>query len=179
MGGKDKGLIEINKKPAVLRALKLIRPFCDHRFISANRNQEAYAKLGAAEVITDLREGYQGPLAGIEALSLALGPLHSCRRVLLLPCDLPRLSAKVPELLLAELDARPEVDIVYASTGSQHHYLCAAIRKPALATLSQHLDQGVRAVRDWYALSSSQALVFGDELTDSFVNMNTPHIDPV
>ena len=177
MGGKDKGLIEVDGQPAVLRALKLLRPFCDHQFISANRNREVYAqlgaKLGANGVIADLRQGYQGPLAGLEALFPALDQLSTCCRIVLLPCDLPRLSATVPRLLLAELDARPKVDIVYASAGNQHHYLCAAIRRPALATLSQHLDQGVRAVRDWYALCSSRVLVFGDDLTDNFVNVNT------
>lgn len=172
MGGKDKGLIDIHGRPAVARALDLLTPVCDTCFISANRNAQRYAKLGIGKVIGDLRPGFQGPLAGIEAILPALGDTPAIETLLLLPCDLPLLSAEVPKQLLEELTARPDKDIIYAQTGSQAHYLCAAVRTKVLANLAEHLDQGDRAVHRWYARCSSAALEFSGDLAKGFVNLN-------
>ncbi|WOJ93927.1 molybdenum cofactor guanylyltransferase [Congregibacter variabilis] len=172
MAGRDKGLMDIHGRPSVAWALALLQPLSDSCFISANRNQKRYAQLGMGEVIGDLRPGFQGPLAGLEAIVPALEATSGAERLLLLPCDLPMLSADVPRRLLEELDARLDTDIIYARTDSQSHYLCAALRTRVLGTLGEQLDQGNRAVHRWYAQCSSAALEFSGELAKGFVNMN-------
>ncbi|MFT4768504.1 MAG: molybdopterin-guanine dinucleotide biosynthesis protein A [Glaciecola sp.] len=173
MGGRDKGLIDVDGRPAVARALELLKPLCDNCFISANRNEDRYASLNMGSVVGDLRADLQGPLAGIEAIIPALTPATECRRLLLLPCDLPQLSGEVPKLLLAELDARPDLDIVYAGTEGQSHYLCAALRAEILKSVRKQLDEGERAVHRWYALHASAVLLFNGVLADGFMNINT------
>lgn len=172
MGGRDKGLMDVQGRPAVARALDLLTPICASCFISANRNKERYAKLGIGEVIGDLRPGFQGPLAGIEAILPVLEATSGIETLLLLPCDLPLLSADVPRQLFEELNAHPGKDIIYAQTGSQPHYLCAALRTKALANLAEQLDKGDKAVHRWYAHCSSAALEFSGDLAKGFVNIN-------
>ncbi|EED32730.1 molybdopterin-guanine dinucleotide biosynthesis protein A [gamma proteobacterium NOR5-3] len=172
MGGRDKGLLDIAGRPAVTRPLELLAPICERCFISANRHQDVYTALGLGEVISDLRPGFQGPLAGMESIFPRLKSVSGTQILLLLPCDLPLLSADVPRQLLRELQARPELDIVYAATESQSHYLCAALRVEILGTLTGHLDRDQRAVHRWYAQCASAALLFDGDLAKGFANIN-------
>lgn len=174
MDGKDKGLLTICGHPAAVRPLALLKPLCDYSFISANRNQERYALLGANAVISDLRPGFEGPLAGIEAAQSVLESLHDVQKLLLLPCDLPFLSQEVPRQLLKALETRPELDIVYASTGGRAHYLCAAMRTRILKNPNDALNQGNRAVHRWYRQEASAELRFYGALAEGFVNINRP-----
>jgi molybdopterin-guanine dinucleotide biosynthesis protein A len=119
-------------------------------------------------VVRDQRPDYPGPLAGIEAVAPAL----TCAVLLVLPCDLPRLSPQVPAQLLAALNEQADVDVVYAETTERQHYLCAAIRTRCLKTVSVSLDQEQRAVWRWYATQSTSTVVFSGAAAEGFVNLN-------
>ncbi|EAQ99361.2 molybdenum cofactor guanylyltransferase [Congregibacter litoralis] len=173
MGGRDKGLLTVDGQPAVSLALSCLEPLCESRFISANRNILRYQNLELGTVLEDLRPALPGPLAGIEALAAALAPDAPYDRLLLLPCDMPRLTAEVPERLLAALDEQEDKEIIYASCGGQAHYLCAALRVSVLDSVSFQLDNADYAVRRWYARRRSAALRFSDALGEQFLNMNS------
>ncbi len=66
MGGADKGWIEFEGMALVERLLPQLARQVDKVIISANRNVERYAALGAPAV-ADLRSDYAGPLAAIAA----------------------------------------------------------------------------------------------------------------
>lgn len=46
MGGKDKGLIELNQKPLIEHVIERLSPQTPRILINANRNQDAYSKFG-------------------------------------------------------------------------------------------------------------------------------------
>ena len=61
MGGQDKGLIKLARKPMIEYVLNAIKPQVDDIIINANRNQTVYEKYGFP-VVADQIEGYCGPL---------------------------------------------------------------------------------------------------------------------
>lgn len=170
LGGREKGLVEFNGVPAVVLAAGILAPICNKVHISANRHLDAYTALGLGPVHRDDREGYQGPLAGLESAGSAAHGAY----LLLLPCDMPRLSGEVPAKLLAPLRDDPTLQLTYARGNGRDHFLCAALRRPALQGLTAFLDEGGRAVRHWYATLRHRAVDFDAPLNAGLRNFNSP-----
>jgi molybdopterin-guanine dinucleotide biosynthesis protein A len=167
-GGRDKGLVVSNGKPLVEHVYERLAPQVGDIIISCNRNISHYKALSTTTV-TDSRAGYQGPLAGIEA---ALPHIRT-DLFIVVPCDSPQL----PTDLVARL-AKPfmeaggeKLDVSFAHDGKRAQYLSAAIRRRCLPALSQFLDQGHRAVRDWYQSMATVSVDFSDQC-DAFSNLN-------
>lgn len=155
VGGRDKGLMSINGVTGVQQAVDLLRPMCRTLYVSANRNLEHYAAIRDVTILRDLRSGFPGPLAALEAAAvMPLSPL-----LLILPNDMPGLSAEVPGRLLARA-REGAIDIVYASDGVREQYLCACVRSRCLQTAGDLLDQGEHKVRQWIATLRSEVLAF-------------------
>ena len=145
IGGRDKGLLPFAGRTAADALLEVLAQHCDRVFISANRHLERYAAMGCAGVIRDGREGFAGPLAGLEAAR----PLLQAERILLLPCDAVGLDGDLPRRLLERLDARPGCDLVFACAGGRDHYLIAALHRRALCSVTEQLEGGRGRVREW------------------------------
>lgn len=73
MGGKDKGLIELNNKPLIQHVIERLSPQTPIILINANRNQQAYAQFG--QVFSDHFSDYPGPMGGIHAVWFTLKPI--------------------------------------------------------------------------------------------------------
>lgn len=170
MHGEEKGLREFRGKPAVAIAADVLAPLCRVVHISANRNLEAYEALDLGPVRADRRDGFQGPLAGVEQLA----PHLQADVLLLLPCDMPLLSGEVPTRLLTVLRSEPELQLTYARGNGRDHFLCAALRRLALQELSAYLDDGHRAVRTWYATLTHRAVDFSPPSSLGLRNFNHP-----
>lgn len=65
MGGQDKGFLSWSGMPLIHHALRRVAGL-PQVLISANRSLDRYRALGH-EVVTDLEEGFAGPLAGLRA----------------------------------------------------------------------------------------------------------------
>ncbi|WP_167854785.1 molybdenum cofactor guanylyltransferase MobA [Mangrovimicrobium sediminis] len=165
-GGQDKGLLPWRGRPLVAWVYERIAAQSDEVLISCNRNREAYARIGCLAP-ADLREGFQGPLAGLEAARNELGGEF----ILLAPCDMPDLPVDLASALGQALDTHPEVQAAYASAGGDNHYLCALLRRNCLATLPSFLDAGGRAVRHWYAQIGAVSVAM-DTQASQFTNLN-------
>lgn len=96
VGGQDKGLLEWQGQPLIAHLHQLARPLTDDLIISCNRNHERYA-LYADQQVSDDNPDFPGPLAGIRAGLFAARHEH----LLILPCDVPQIDAR----LLADLRA--------------------------------------------------------------------------
>ena len=82
MGGIDKGLVEFKGVAMAKRIADMLSKQCDKVIINANRNQSVYAEFGY-EVVSDLIDGYQGPLSGfLSGLRAA-----STNWLITAPCD--------------------------------------------------------------------------------------------
>lgn len=145
-----------------------LRPQVGSLLVSCNRNSDYYATLADATV-TDRRPDLQGPLAGIEAAI----PHIAGEFLIVVPCDTPLLPTDLVKRLLAALESKEgaTADISYAHDGEREQYLCAAIHVRVIPTLTAFLDQGHRAVRQWYAQHRCRAVDFASQ-ADCFANFN-------
>ena len=169
-GGRDKGLVLWRGKPLVAHTVARVRPQVKTLLISCNRNPKEYNKLVADPVI-DLREDYQGPLAGLEA---AIDRVTT-EYLLLAACDVPELPLDLGSRLYHKLnsDASRQYNVCVPWDGEREQYLCALIRRSALASLGDFLDGGGRAVRLWYR-AQHYTVVDCSDCPSSFQNINRP-----
>lgn len=146
VNGQDKGLIEWQGQSLVSHVYNRIAPQVRSTIISCNRNIHRYREL--APTVSDIREGLEGPLAGIEAAT----SLITTDYLLVVGCDTPNLPPNLAELLLQPLiETHSLYDIAYAHDGHRPHYLCAVIRSSRLQGVEYALDHDIRAVKRWYA----------------------------
>jgi molybdopterin-guanine dinucleotide biosynthesis protein A len=168
MGGQDKGLLSWQGKPLVSHVATRLKAQTSALIISCNRNIDKYESLGFP-VVEDQRNGFEGPLAGIEAARSMLKTHY----VAVVACDTPLLPIDlVPRLLTAmstEVETAP--DISFAHDGQREQYLCALIKTECLSGLSDFLQQGHRAVKHWYRQNPYVSVDFSDEY-GSFRNYN-------
>lgn len=161
MDGADKGLLDWQGRPLYQQVLaQFDHGAVEQIYLSANRHQSRYAQSGLA-VLSDLRSGFHGPLAGIEAALCASRPDW----LLVLPCDVPQLPA---DLLARLWAARHLAPIVRARCAERSHPVIALLRGSLLPALSAALDAGERAVGRWQAAQGVVEVAF----THSFPNIN-------
>lgn len=167
VGGRDKGLISWAGKPLVQHVVERIGPQVDTMIISCNRNCAQYRQFAAATV-PDLRPGHAGPLAGLEAAY----PRIATDLLMLVSCDTPQLPENLAlRLTRALLQSSTKVEICYAHDGDHAHYLCAVMRRACLVSVTDFLDGGGRAVRDWFHSRGARAVDFSDS-REAFLNIN-------
>ncbi|MFT4823617.1 MAG: molybdopterin-guanine dinucleotide biosynthesis protein A [Halioglobus sp.] len=167
--GQDKGLLSWRGKKLIEHVADRLAPQVGELIISCNRNIPAYSEIGDIRV-QDSRADFQGPLAGIEAAME-----HVKTDVLVVvACDNPLL----PLDLVERLNEAPPVNntaralISYAHDGKREHYLCCAIRTSLYPSLTSYLEDGNRAVRDWFGQHLAAPVDFSDQ-PEAFVNFNS------
>lgn len=169
MGSIDKGLQSFLGKPLFLHAAERLKPQVASIFISANRNENQYAKAGLT-VLPDTPPVFAGPLAGFAA-GLAHCPTPY---LLVVPCDSPFF----PDNLASELGAallEDNTEAAIAATGqtpslSLQPVFCL-IKKEILPHLEAFLATGQHKIAAWYATLKTSLVSFPDE--SAFDNINT------
>ena len=167
VGHRDKGLICWRGKPLVAHVADSLRPQVNGLIVSCNRNMWRYREF-APTVLPDRRNGYQGPLAGLEAAAACIATDY----VAIAPCDTPLLPSDLVKRLLTALTVSESANISYAHDGHRSQYLCAMIRRHCLTTLGAFLDDDHRAVKAWYRQHACVVVDFSDCAT-SFRNYNS------
>lgn len=167
-GHRDKGLIHWQGKPLIAHVVANLAPQVGELLISCNRNFPLY-EIFAARTVGDIRQDFQGPLAGLESAASHV----STKLLVVVCCDMPLLPADLVRRLLAPLCAPEEnaPQITYAHDGTRAQYLCAAMTRASLSSLSGFLDDGHRAVKDWYRNRNAVAVDFSDRAA-CFSNYN-------
>ena len=164
-GGVDKGWVNWRGKSMIEHLLQQFGKQSASVIVSANRNLEAYRALGVT-VVTDLRAGFPGPLAGLEA---ALAAVETECQVIL-PCDMPLLPADLPQRLIQARQDDTKISVAHDGIRQQH--LCMALNgKYWRENLSAWLDQGGRSVHGWLA-DKPLCMVSCADAGDAFINLN-------
>jgi len=166
MGGVDKGWVELDGKPLIVRAIERFGPQVNELFVSANRERERYETLGYP-IVPDIVQGFAGPLAGLHAALRTARTewLASC------PCDSPWLPTDlVARLRRACVTAGAQVAV--ARTASGAHPVFALVQRNALPALESYLHSGGRRVGEWYRSTPHVEVEFEDEA--AFANLNAP-----
>ena len=166
VGGQDKGWLQWQGQALVTHALERLLPQVDAVSISANRNFSRYAALGHP-VLGDLRSGYCGPLAGMEAALFATrGELLLC-----VPCDVPGFPLDLRQRLQSALGRNDDAAVV--SLHGQLQPVFVLLQTRTRTSLSAYLDGGGRKVGEWLRTLSLQVVDFGDA-AEAFENRNHP-----
>ena len=168
VGDRDKGLISWHGKPLVAHVSNCLKPQVSELLISCNRNFSRYEEF-STQTVADNREEFQGPLAGLEAAS----PFISHDFLVVVSCDTPHLPKDLVSRLIAPLSGSTSdaPEISYAHDGVRAQYLCAAMRRDCLTHVTHYLNEGHRAVRDWYKTRHAVTVDFSD-CESSFRNYN-------
>ncbi|MQA40039.1 molybdopterin molybdotransferase MoeA [Rugamonas aquatica] len=176
MGRVDKGLQPFRGATLVEHVMRRLAPQVATVVINANRNLPQYqAVAGAAPVLPDYLDGFEGPLAGLQ-----IG-LQYCPTELLLtaPCDSPFLPDDLAERLHAAL-LEQNADVALAVTMEaeegvepyrQPHPVFALMKASLLPQLDTYLDTGARRMESWIKSLRVAEVMFDD--ADAFRNINT------
>jgi molybdenum cofactor guanylyltransferase len=167
MGGRDKGLVELNGRPLIEHVISAIAGQVDALVINANRNLARYGAFGYP-VITDSMLDFQGPLAGFLA---AMSSVDS-EDIVTLPCDGPLVCDDYVARLLRARE-RDQAEIAVAHDGRRMQPVYALIPVHLRDSLQRYLDAGDRKIDLWYGQHRLALADFSD-LPSTFVNVNTP-----
>jgi molybdenum cofactor guanylyltransferase len=162
---QPKALLPWREQRFIDHIIAALRPQVAHIAISSSQ-PELFAGLNLP-VLADPFAERRGPLAGMLAgMRFASTPL-----TLFVPCDSPLIAPSLAARLRAALvDQR--VDVAYARSGDDLHYLYALMRSDLQGALANHLAAGDYAVRRWFATVAHTAVSF-DDAADCFLNLNT------
>lgn len=167
MGGEDKGLIAVAGRALIETVILALRPQVSDLLINANRNLDRYRACGLP-VVTDMLEGYCGPLAGMaSAMRVAKTPY-----ILSVPCDSPFIAPDLAVRLHAGLKDN-DAAIGVADSGGRLEPVFALIDCNLLESLLAYLESGERKIDRWYALHPMTAVDLSDH-AEMFLNLNTP-----
>lgn len=167
MGGQDKGQVDLQGHPLIEYVLNAIRPQVKTILINANRHQDDYARYGYP-VLSDILEGYQGPLAGFVAgMQAATTPY-----IVTVPCDGPLLANDLVNRLAKAVSGK-NAEIAVAHDGDRLQPVYALLPTDLMSSLETFLASGKRKIDQWYAYHVMALADFSDS-PESFRNINTP-----
>ena len=164
MGGQDKGLVLFDGKPLISHVYHKLNAQQAKIVINANRNQTAYQQY--AEVVADLTDTFDGPLAGMQAA------MTHCQADWFgfVPCDTPNL----PDDLLLRMQQciNTNLEALVAHDGNHMQPTLCMLRSAVLPKLSAFLDQGERKLGYFLSTLACQPVDFSHCPAD-FANLNS------
>ncbi len=175
--GEDKARLQVGLRPLVEHAVSALDGVCEEVVLACGGSSN-YEELGL-QLVLDTAAG-RGPLEGIASAMEVTG----AERVLVLACDLPRVTAELPMALL-ERALQDDLDVCFLESRRGREPLIAAYSRAALPAMRAALSSGLRRVDSFYGLAVDGASlkvgalderVLTEELRSSDVarNLNTP-----
>jgi len=165
MGGKDKGLLELNGQPLWQHVADKLAGQVDTVVISANRNLAVYETSGYP-VIQDSLPDFPGPLAGLFAVMQQVNSAW----FLFCPCDTPTIPEDLATRLRAGLNDAPAV---WVFDGERDHPAIAMMHRQLVPFLTDYLASGERRVMVALRQAGGKAVDCSD-IQSAFINVNTP-----
>lgn len=176
LGGGDKSLLPLDRRPLLAGILDRLAPQVGPMVLSANGDPARFAAFGMA-VVADTHEGYQGPLAGIEAgLSFVRANCPRAAFAVTVPGDTPF----IPADLVARLEAgKGDADMAVAVSAAGLHPVVGLWPVGMIGALRDALRRGERKASQFVQARGAAEVQFapieiaGEQL-DPFFNINTP-----
>lgn len=139
---QDKGLIDFSGKKLVKHVIDSLSMQTKNIVVVANRNIQTYTDFGYP-VVSDRIQGFQGPLAGIDAAFSSTGSSF----LFCVPCDSPFIPNDViQQFIKATTGNNP---IVVASDGHRLHPVISLIHRSVWPDIENRLAQGQLRLMDW------------------------------
>lgn len=178
--GEDKAWLTVAGRPMIEHALAAAQPACEKLAIvinAANPRAAEYRQMAArwnAALLFDEHD-YRGPLGGLHT-ALAAFPNQ---QVLILPCDLPFVTAEFVNLLHT-IHERETNDVTVPVDGEGRTQMLVGIYAPAcLGPITQMLDEDQLKVERLCARVKARRVAFAEyavlpDATRLLVNVNSP-----
>jgi molybdopterin-guanine dinucleotide biosynthesis protein A len=168
-GGRPKGLLRLPDGVSIIeRTIGVIQSAGIEEVLIVANDPSPYEALGHA-IVRDRRPD-RGPLAGIEAA------LHHCSErcdaVLVLPCDLPGMTAEVVAGVRDAAIERDSPAVVSETENGFWRPLCAVVRVDALPAVTAALDEGRNGVYALWREIGATSVRFDD--ARPFFSVNSP-----
>ena len=174
MGGGDKGSILLGGRPMMEHIIERAQTQVTTMIINANGDVRRFQNYGL-EVISDVIEGFAGPLAGVlTGMEWAEINAPKVEWVATFPSDAPYFPLDlVNRLTAAVVNGDAELACAY-SNGWSHPVF--GIWPVYLADHLRHamVNEKVRKIDDWTARYKLVEVEFPTEPFDPFFNVNTP-----
>ena len=167
----DKALLPLAGRPLLAHVLERLSSQVGQVVISANGDRDRFAAFGRP-VLADLRSGFPGPLAGLEAAFAGT----QADWILSVAVDLPFLPANLAEKMREPLQQVCTDEAVVAVSGGRCHYVVALWPRSIAPLLTDALANGRLSLHDWFQSHPHRQAFFaamGDE-PDPFFNINRP-----
>jgi len=139
---QDKGLLEFRGKNLVEHVIQSLSTQTKNIVVVANRNIETYSALGFP-IVSDRIEGFQGPLAGIDAAF----SVTSSSFLLCVPCDSPFIPDNLMQRLISS--ATGNNPIVVASDGKRLHPVISLMHRSVWPDIENRLSEGRLRLMEW------------------------------
>lgn len=165
--GRDKGLIEFDGEPLILRSARLLRQHCQQLVISGQKTE--YKSLGL-KCLPDLYAN-AGPLGGIASCLRTTGFHWN----MVLACDMPKISGALIDFLINHI--KEPYRIVVPVHNEFAEPLCAAYHIDCESIISNQITQGVYSLHKLFQLVPTLRLDVTSApffRPDLFANLNTP-----
>ena len=173
MGGGDKGLLRLQRRPMLDLVLDAVRPQVGAVALNANGDPRRFTPWGLP-ILTDPVPGQVGPLAGILAGLRWARQVHKGASLLLsVPSDTPLLPADLVARL-AQVRTQSGAAIACAASGGQRHPVVALWPVTLADALAADLAAGVRSVDAFAAPHGVAVAEFAVNGGDPFLNINEP-----
>jgi molybdenum cofactor guanylyltransferase len=165
--GRDKSVLVYHQKPQRDHLTDLLRPFCNEVYWSVNAEQAADLTNSTQPLIVDTLPD-AGPLAGI----ISAMAQHPGAAWLVLPCDLPRLTALTVSVLVASRNPAAPATAFWDADRSGPEPLVSIWEPGSLSSLRAQLATGPRSPRHW--LTTHHAHLLDPPDPAEWLNVNAP-----
>jgi molybdopterin-guanine dinucleotide biosynthesis protein A len=169
MGGQDKGLLKWHGEPLIAHLHRKTRGLSDDLIISCNRNLDTYAPY-ADQLVHDDEGDFPGPLAGIRAGLKAARHAH----LLVLPCDVPRISAALLQSMRETANQHPDKPLMLRQ-GEHWEPLLCIIPVALCAAFDSAWNDGERSPGRIMRKLGASALQCAEN-DPRLANLNTPEL---
>lgn len=174
MGGGDKCLRLLDARPMLAHVIARLAPQVDAVALNANGDPSRFAAFGL-EVLSDVVDGYVGPLAGVlTGLEWAAARHPGARWLVSAAADAPFFPTDlVMRLAAAVRDGAPP--LACAASGGRTHPVFGIWPIALLPALRDAVRvEGLRKVDRWTERFGCAAVAFAMDEGDPFFNVNEP-----
>lgn len=167
----DKAFLSLAGRPLLTHILERMTPQVDQIVISANGDPKRFSMFDLP-VFSDLRSGFQGPLAGVETAFTRT----EASWILSVAVDLPFLPKNLAKRMQKQQEHTTSDVPRIAVSADRCHYVVCLWPRVVLENLTLALENKQLRLHDWFQSHPHQKVVFPstENGLDPFFNINRP-----
>tara|TARA_Y100001970_G_C14097039_1_gene783290 strand:+ start:370 stop:990 length:621 start_codon:yes stop_codon:yes gene_type:complete len=171
IGGGIKSLKKINNKKIIDIILATLKPQIDNIIINCNKKEKSITKYDLP-IVSDMKQGYLGPLAGIHAgMNWLTKNNPKIDWLITIPGDSPFIPSNLVSCFDNTISSKSK--IILAKSNLKIHPVIGAWKIDLLKDLENHINNGTRKILNWAEKYSMEFVNFSNKNYDPLFNINT------